>query len=72
MVDASCGDRLDEAREALNKVATHDRMMGKPMLIFANKQDSQGALKADQLRQKLHLEGHGSPSSVVCIKYLMC
>lgn len=48
-MDASDHSRLSEAKEALNGVTEHDKMRGKPILIFANKQDCEGAVNEDQL-----------------------
>lgn len=49
VVDASDHNRLTETKEALNRVTEHDLMRGKPQLIFANKQDCEGAVNEEQL-----------------------
>ena len=53
VVDASDHSRLTEAKEALNRVTEHDLMRGKPLLIFANKQDCEGAVNEEQLSMLL-------------------
>ena len=37
VVDACSVDRLEEAKEALANVVQHEKMEGKPLLVFANK-----------------------------------
>lgn len=73
MVDASALDRLAEAKEALNGIVEHDKMRGKPLLIFANKQDYSGSIDEYQLSQQLDLNTilgeHRRLSRVVCEKY---
>lgn len=70
MVDASAVSRLGEAKEALNTVIEHGKMNGKPLLILANKQDCDGAIGGDQLRDQLDLNSilgdHRKLSCVVC------
>ena len=56
MVDASSMDRVAEAKEALRNVLNDERMVGKPLLIFANKQDKEGAIDESELVAKLELD----------------
>ena len=56
MVDASSMDRVAEAKEALSNVLNDERMVGKPLLIFANKQDKEGAIDESELVAKLELD----------------
>ncbi len=76
MVDASAHSRLEEAKEVLAGIAEHEKMRGKPLLILANKQDSEEALSEDQVGHRLDLDqllgGHRNLSLVVCNYDLMC
>ena len=56
MVDATSVDRITEAKEALSNVLNDERMVGKPLLIFANKQDREGAMDESELVAKLELD----------------
>ena len=56
VVDASSVGRFAEAREALNGVVQDEKMVGKPLLIFANKQDKDGAVDDSDLGARLELE----------------
>lgn len=56
VVDASSVDRLEEAKEALANVVQHEKVEGKPLLVFANKQDKEGAIDEAELRARLGLE----------------
>ena len=49
-------DRLEEAKEALANVVQHEKMEGKPLLVFANKRDKEGAIDEVELRVRLGLE----------------
>ena len=49
-------DRVAEAKEALSNVLNDERMVGKPLLIFANKQDKEGAIDESELVAKLELD----------------
>ena len=70
MVDASSINRLNEAKEALSKIVQHERMRGKPLLIFANKQDCSTALGEGQISEQLDLDGilgeYRKSTRVVC------
>lgn len=69
VVDASAHSRLEEAKEVLAGIAEHEKMRGKPLLILANKQDSEEALSEDQVGHRLDLDqllgGHRNLSLVV-------
>lgn len=56
MVDSSSVDRLEEAKEAFSTISQHEKIKGKPMLIFANKQDLEGAIDEDAIAQHLDLD----------------
>lgn len=68
---AEAHSRLPEAKEALNGITEHHRMHGKPLLIFANKQDREGALSDEQVGLLLALDGlpedPGNSTRVVCV-----
>ena len=55
MVDAGCPDRLNEARQILEGVLGEEMVAGKPLVIFANKQDQSGALSPEEVRERLGL-----------------
>ncbi|XRB00170.1 ADP-ribosylation factor-like protein 13B [Pycnococcus provasolii] len=55
VVDAANKDRFDEAREVLHATLKDDYMSGKPLLIFANKQDLEGAASSAALAEALKL-----------------
>ena len=71
VVDAAALDRFNEARVLLSGIFQDEKMRGKPVLIFANKQDSGGAITGDLLRQELcltgFLEGNAQLIHVVCV-----
>ena len=56
VVDASSPERLDEVRQILSGVLQDERVMGKPLLIFANKQDREGALSVEEVSTHLELD----------------
>ncbi|XP_044752028.1 ADP-ribosylation factor-like protein 13A isoform X2 [Coccinella septempunctata] len=56
VVDSSDIDRLDEAKEVLESVLSHEKVTGKPLLFLANKQDDENALDEIDLHEKLNLE----------------
>eukprot|EP00960_Hanusia_phi_P052255 761356-Hanusia_phi.AAC.2 len=53
VVDAAAPDRFEEAKETLDKTLESEGIPGKPVLIFANKQDLEGCISAHELSQKL-------------------
>lgn len=55
VIDASDYSRVDEAKQALSEALSDYRMKGKPLLIFANKQDIEGAMQASDIVMKLGL-----------------
>lgn len=56
VVDSSDFRRLDEAREVLHNLLSHDKIAGKPLIVLANKQDSEDALDEIDIIEKLQLE----------------
>ncbi len=59
VVDASSADRLEEAKEGLQAVMRDERVAGKPLLIFANKQDRDGALGESEIKSGLEMDQIG-------------
>jgi ADP-ribosylation factor-like protein 13B len=55
VVDASDPARFEESVNTLKDMTHHKMMEGKPFIVVANKQDKEGAVKADQLRKKMKL-----------------
>ncbi len=49
IVDASDSERLDEAKEAFTDITASEYLVGKPVLLVANKQDLPGAVGGDDL-----------------------
>jgi len=55
VVDASDINRLEESKEVLHRVKSHNQVSGKPLLILANKQDIDGALNEEDVANQLDL-----------------
>ena len=55
VVDSSDHQTIDEARQQLHQLIKDDNARGKPVLIFANKQDLPQAMSVDQLRDEVKL-----------------
>mmetsp|Transcript_10396 Transcript_10396/g.26165 ORF Transcript_10396/g.26165 Transcript_10396/m.26165 type:complete len:97 (+) Transcript_10396:434-724(+) len=57
VVDASSSENdIADARQALHKAITHPDLVGKPLLVFFNKQDLRDARTTDRLWKLLDLE----------------
>ncbi|KAF6986616.1 hypothetical protein CFC21_004347 [Triticum aestivum] len=56
VVDSSDVRRLDDCRTELHNLLKEERLAGSSLLVFANKQDIQGALKPDEIAKVLNLE----------------
>ena len=56
VVDASDRERLEEASDELWKILNEDEMKGRPLLVFANKQDLPNSLYAEELMNCLRLK----------------
>lgn len=56
MVDSSDTSRMDEVKQVLHNVLSHEKITGKPVLLLANKQDQENALDEIDLVDKLDLE----------------
>lgn len=57
MIDAADTDRLATSRAELLTMLSEEELKGVPLLVFANKQDVQGALKPGEISEKLGLAG---------------
>ena len=53
VVDAADRERFEESKETLTGLLDSQGIAGKPVLIFANKQDIDGCATADELSQAL-------------------
>ncbi|XP_076839155.1 ADP-ribosylation factor-like protein 13B isoform X2 [Brachyhypopomus gauderio] len=56
VVDSSDIQRLHETRVTIAEVLRHPRIAGKPVLVLANKQDRDGALREAEIFEHLSLE----------------
>ena len=56
VVDSGSVDRLDEAKEVFSTITQHEKVRGKPVLIFANKQDQEEAIADDTVARSLDLD----------------
>merc|ERR1712110_1066856 len=55
VVDSNDRDRIEDAREELNKMLNEDEMRDAALLVFANKQDLPNAMPAAEVTEKLGL-----------------
>ncbi len=55
VVDSNDSDRMQEAQEELFNVMNNEWLRGKPLLIYANKQDLPNSLSSHQIVEKLQL-----------------
>ena len=60
IVDSCDADRVAECRDEMHKVLQDDSMRHAALLVLANKQDLPGAMRADQLADKLALRTLGA------------
>eukprot|EP00930_Biecheleria_cincta_P016597 TRINITY_DN1343_c0_g1_i14.p1 TRINITY_DN1343_c0_g1~~TRINITY_DN1343_c0_g1_i14.p1 ORF type:complete len:204 (+),score=44.00 TRINITY_DN1343_c0_g1_i14:69-614(+) len=56
VVDSNDRDRIEDAREELNKMLNEDEMRDAILLVFANKQDLPNAMTAAEITEKLGLQ----------------
>ena len=56
VVDSSDDIRIGECTEELNSLLAEDLLAKVPLLVYANKQDIQGALEAPEVMEQLKLE----------------
>ncbi|KAI0347482.1 ARF/SAR superfamily [Trametopsis cervina] len=57
VIDSSDRDRLPTSRTELLTMLSEDELAGVPLLVFCNKQDMEGALRPDEISEKLGLAG---------------
>ncbi|BHF72689.1 Arf GTPase arf1 [Sparganum proliferum] len=60
VVDSNDRERIDEARDELNRMLSEDELRDAVLLVFANKQDLPNAMQACEVTQRLGLSSlHG-------------
>jgi ADP-ribosylation factor protein 1 len=57
VVDSNDTDRINDARDELNKVLSDDLLRNVPLLVWANKQDLPMAMNASTITDRLGLHG---------------
>jgi len=57
VIDSSDRDRLQISRSELLTLLSEDELLSVPVLVFANKQDIQGAMKPEEISDALGLAG---------------
>eukprot|EP00002_Diphylleia_rotans_P018886 TRINITY_DN3651_c0_g1_i1.p1 TRINITY_DN3651_c0_g1~~TRINITY_DN3651_c0_g1_i1.p1 ORF type:complete len:182 (+),score=34.14 TRINITY_DN3651_c0_g1_i1:151-696(+) len=55
VVDSQDAERIAEASRELEAITNYPEMQGVPVLIYANKQDMEGALKPNEIAERLAL-----------------
>jgi len=55
VVDSSDRLRMDDCKEELHKLLQEDRLSGASLLVYANKQDLDGAMSVSEIREALDL-----------------
>ncbi|CAB4026519.1 ADP-ribosylation factor 2, partial [Paramuricea clavata] len=56
VVDSADIGRLEDCKKELKSLLVEERLTGATLLVFANKQDLPGALKAEEIREALELD----------------
>lgn len=56
VIDSSDRSRIDEAQKELEKIILDREMKDAKLLVFANKQDIAGAMKIDEVEERLKLK----------------
>lgn len=51
IIDSSDTDRIDESKDAFDKMIVNDMLKGVPLLILANKQDLEGCMRASEVKK---------------------
>lgn len=57
VVDSNDRERIEEAREELNRMLNEDELRGAALLVFANKRDLPNAMTSQEVTEKLGLPG---------------
>lgn len=55
MIDSNDRERVNEAREELQRMLNEDELRDAALLVFANKQDLPNAMQASEITEKLGL-----------------
>lgn len=55
VVDSADRDRIEEAKETLDRLMHDESLAGVPLLVFANKQDLPQAMGVPELTERLEL-----------------
>ena len=55
VVDSADTARMDAVKSAFDAALAHKWLLGKPMIVFANKQDLEGALTPEQISARFGL-----------------
>ena len=56
VVDSADKRRLEDCKKELHQLLQEERLLGATLLVFANKQDLPGALKAEEIKEALDLD----------------
>ena len=56
VVDSADARRMQDCKKELHSLLQEERLLGATLLVFANKQDLPGALKAKEIKNALELE----------------
>jgi len=56
VVDSADKRRLEDCKKELHQLLQEERLLGATLLVFANKQDLPGALKAEEIKDALDLD----------------
>ncbi|VDI41605.1 Hypothetical predicted protein [Mytilus galloprovincialis] len=56
VIDSADNDRIDEAQELLDELLKHNELLGTPIVVVANKQDLDGAMKEKDIVELLELK----------------
>lgn len=63
VIDSTDVERMPIVREELHKMLAHEDLKGAVLLLYANKQDMEGALSAAEITEKLNLTKLGAGRS---------
>ncbi|XP_052096055.1 uncharacterized protein LOC127731163 isoform X1 [Mytilus californianus] len=56
VIDSADKDRIDEAQQLLDELLQNDELLGTPIVVVANKQDLDGAMKEKDIVELLELK----------------
>ena len=75
VVDSSRADRMTEVKEELHKCLTHERGVEIPILVYANKQDLEGAMEGSAIIDALDIYDNNTvadPKKLVHVQTCTC